>query len=174
MSPLAVLAGVAVAAPVLAAGAVVLGIRRRHPRVVGAVHRWQRASVNPRQLETAGTAGARMSVVEHVGRRSGRAYATPVGVTDVDGALVVMLPYGPTTDWVRNVRAAGGAVVHHDGRRVTVGTPEVVPVGEVAVGLSAGDRWTARVFGIREALRLTPAAEPHRSARSLPRPQPVE
>lgn len=158
MSPLLVLAGITVALPAAAAGAVVLGIRRRDPRVVGAVNRWQRRSVNPRQLATAGTAGARMSVVEHVGRRSGRPYETPVGATDVAGDLVVMLPYGPTTDWVRNVRAAGGAVVRYDGRRVTVGAPEVVPVGEVAVGLSAGDRWTARVFGIREALRLTPAA----------------
>jgi deazaflavin-dependent oxidoreductase (nitroreductase family) len=156
VSPLLVLAGIAVTLPATAAGAVVLGIRRRDPRVVGFVNRWQRRSVNPRQLATAGTVGARMSVVEHVGRRSGRAYATPVGATDVGGDLVVMLPYGSTADWVRNVRAAGGAVIRYDGRRVTVGAPQVVSVGEVAAGLSGGDRWAACVFGIREALVLHP------------------
>ncbi len=157
MSAVLVLAGVAVALPVAAAGVFVLGIRRRRPRVVRAVNRWQRRSVNPRQLATAGSAGARTSVVEHRGRRSGRAYETPVGVSEADGRLLVMLPYGPTTDWVRNVRAAGGAVVRHRGRSIPVTGPEIVPVDRVHAHLGAGDRWAARVFGIREVLLLRPA-----------------
>ncbi len=163
MSPLLLLGGAAVVLPAAAAGAFVLGLRRRDPRVVGAVTRWQRSSVNPRQLATAGTTGARMSVVQHVGRRSGRAYETPVGVTEADGVLLVMLPYGPTTDWVRNVRAAGGAVVRHRGRRLDVSEPEVRPVGEVRSALGAGDRWAARAFGIREVLVLRPTGTTPRS-----------
>ena len=157
MTPLVLLVGATAALPAVAAGMLVLGLRRRDPRVVATVTRWQRTRTNPRQLETAGAAGARMSVVAHVGRRSGRPHETPVGVTEVDGHLLVMLPYGPGTDWVRNVRAAGGAVVRHRGRRIAVTGPEVVPVGEVRAALGAGDRWAARVFGIREVLRLSPA-----------------
>ncbi len=70
---------------VVAGGSVavlVVGLRRRDRRVVSAVTRWQRSTVNPRQLETAGRAGARMSVVEHRGRRSGRSYSTPVGIRE--------------------------------------------------------------------------------------------
>jgi deazaflavin-dependent oxidoreductase (nitroreductase family) len=157
VSPLEIVAGLVVAVPVVAAGTMVIGIRRRDPRVVGLVHRWQRSTVNPAQLATAGTEGARMSVVEHRGRRSGRPYETPVGVCEVDGCLLVMLPYGPTTDWVRNVRAAGGAVLRHEGRSIPVVSPEVVPFADRARRLSAGDRRVARVFGIRDVLVLRPA-----------------
>ena len=172
MSPLAVVAAVAVAAPALAAGTVVLGVRRRHPRVVRAVNRWQRSSANPRQLATAGAAGARTSVVEHVGRRSGRPYETPVGATAVGGDLVVMLPYGAGTDWVRNVRAAGRAVVRHDGRRLPVAAPEVLPVASVAAHLGRGDLWASRLFGIREVLVLHPTGVTSRGQEHPAAPRP--
>ncbi len=137
-----------------AAAVLVVGLRRRDRRVVGAVTRWQRSTVNPRQLATAGGAGARMSVVEHPGRRTGRRYSTPVGIREDGGDLVVMLPYGPGADWVRNVRAAGAATVRHDGRTLSVLDPEVVAFHDAERRLTAGDRWTARLFGIREVLVL--------------------
>ncbi len=140
-----------------AAAVIVLGLRRRDPRVVGAVTRWQRTTVNPRQLATAGSEGARMSVVEHHGRRSGRPYSTPVGIRRSGGDLLVLLPYGAETDWVRNVRAAGAATVRHDGRAVPVARPEVLPFAETAHRLTAGDRRVATLFGIREVLVLREA-----------------
>ena len=108
---------------------------------------------NPIQLRTAGEPGAYASVVEHVGRRSGTAYRTPVVVVEVDDdRFGVVLPYGPDADWVRNVVAAGGATVVHEGARVTVDDPRVQPLAELAHAFP--DDPGARLFGVDTALTL--------------------
>lgn len=168
MTALVVLGGLVVAVPLAAATTLVVGLRRRDPRVVGAVTRYQRSRVNPRQLETAGTAGARMSVVRHRGRRSGREYETPVGIRDTDAGLLVLLPYGSRADWVRNVRAAAAATVLHDGNTLEVDHPEVLALAEAAPLLTPWDRAVARLFGIREVLRLHPAPGPVSAGRREP------
>lgn len=47
-------------------------------------------------------------VVHHRGRSSGRSYRTPVNVFQRGDGYVVAMTYGPQTDWVKNVLAAGG------------------------------------------------------------------
>ncbi len=64
-------------------------------------------------------------VVEHRGRRSGRLYRTPVNVFRAPGGYRIALTYGADAEWVRNVVAAGGAVIHTRGRRVAVGAPRL-------------------------------------------------
>jgi len=44
------------------------------------------------------------ALVCHVGRRSGRTYATPLVVAYVPGGFVIELTYGPDADWYRNIR----------------------------------------------------------------------
>jgi len=152
----AVLAVVAVAAAV-AGLTIVVGFRRRDPRVLGPLVRWQRERVNPRVLQTAGTEGDPHSVVRHVGRTSGRPYATPISAVRVSGGFEVVLPYGPEANWVRNVLAAGSAVLEHDGRSYDVVAAQVVPID--ATGFAENGAVTARVFGLREALRLSTGDE---------------
>ena len=65
------------------------------------------------------------AVVHHVGRRSGRAYRTPVNLFPDDGGYVIALPYGPGTDWLKNVLAAGGCELEVRGRRVRCTSPVV-------------------------------------------------
>jgi len=60
------------------------------------------------------------AVIEHRGRRSGRSYRTPVLLFVTGDRYRIALTYGADTDWVRNVRAAGGAIVHTRGRAVPV------------------------------------------------------
>jgi deazaflavin-dependent oxidoreductase (nitroreductase family) len=55
-------------------------------------------------------------VLRHRGRRSGTEYAIPVAVTATDTAFIIALPWGRKTDWVRNVRAAGGCTIRWKGR----------------------------------------------------------
>jgi deazaflavin-dependent oxidoreductase (nitroreductase family) len=50
-------------------------------------------------------------VVEHVGRRSGRRYRTPINVFRAPGGYVVALTYGREAEWVKNVLAAGGCTL---------------------------------------------------------------
>lgn len=47
-------------------------------------------------------------IVVHTGRTTGRTYRTPVNVFGTDTGYAVALTYGPDSQWVRNVLAAGG------------------------------------------------------------------
>ena|SRR5256885_903279 len=82
-------------------------------------------------------------LMRHRGRRSGRLYATPVVLRPVPGGFVVPLPWGPTTDWCRNVLAAGRAEVRWKGRDRAVERPEVVLVAAVK---GAFDPFSQRVM----------------------------
>lgn len=66
------------------------------------------------------------AVFEHVGRKSGKTYHTPVNMFRTGDGYVVALTYGPTSDWVRNVLAAGECYVVTRGRRVHLVRPRVV------------------------------------------------
>ncbi len=55
----------------------------------------------------AGVSRGPFAVVYHVGRRSGKAYETPVFAESVKDGFVLALTYGPDVDWYRNVIAAG-------------------------------------------------------------------
>ncbi|MGW5050007.1 nitroreductase family deazaflavin-dependent oxidoreductase [Actinokineospora sp. NPDC004072] len=132
-----------------------VAMRVKFRPVQSAVRRMNRRVVNPRQLRTAGQRGAYASVVRHRGRVSGAEYRTPVVmVADGDGALVIALPYGPRTDWVRNVIAAGGAVVEHDGKSFPVTHPEFVAEAQVGSLFAAGDQRAHRLFAVTDFLRL--------------------
>jgi deazaflavin-dependent oxidoreductase (nitroreductase family) len=50
-------------------------------------------------------------LLTHVGRKSGKAYSTPVNVFRTDDGHAIALTYGPASDWVRNVQAAGGCTL---------------------------------------------------------------
>lgn len=64
-------------------------------------------------------------VVIHRGRRSGRIYRTPVNVFRRNGTYVVPLTYGPDSDWVKNVLAAGGGQLHTRGQRGVLTAPRL-------------------------------------------------
>jgi len=55
-------------------------------------------------------------VVVHTGRKSHRLYRTPVNVFPHRGGYAIALTYGPQSDWVRNVLAAGGCTLVTRGR----------------------------------------------------------
>ncbi|MFM9377767.1 nitroreductase family deazaflavin-dependent oxidoreductase [Gordonia sp. VNK21] len=67
------------------------------------------------------------AVVEHVGRRSGTQYSTPVLAWVEGGKLSIPLVYGTESDWVRNVLAAGEFTLVRAGSRLTVTGARIVP-----------------------------------------------
>lgn len=152
-----VLGGLATAGAVGWLGFLV-AFRTRFAPVQDRIRRMNRRVVNPRQLETAGRPGAYASVVHHVGRTSGRDYATPVVAVPTDAGFVVALPYGPGADWVRNVIAAGGARVDHEGRHVAVARPRLVPPDEGNPHFPAKEQRMHRLYGVREFLRVDEVA----------------
>jgi deazaflavin-dependent oxidoreductase (nitroreductase family) len=67
-----------------------------------------------------------LAVVRHVGRKSGRAYRTPVLAFPVPEGYVTPLPYGTDTDWCLNLLEAGEGTFERLGRQVTVRNPRVI------------------------------------------------
>ncbi|MEU4420818.1 hypothetical protein AB0F81_09335 [Actinoplanes sp. NPDC024001] len=57
------------------------------------------------------------AVVHHRGRVSGRDLRVPIAVVATPDHFVINLPWGPRTNWVRNVIAAGGCTIRWKGGR---------------------------------------------------------
>lgn len=83
--------------------------------------RMNKYTVNPREVKK----GER-PVIIHVGRNSGREYRTPLDAHAVDGGYLFVPVYGVTSDWVRNVLAAGSARLRVDGDEVSLTAPRLI------------------------------------------------
>ena len=70
------------------------------------------------------------AVLLHEGRRSGRAYRTPLLAFKRDETLIIALLYGEESQWLRNLIAAGGGRFVRKGRTFELGTPRVVKTEE--------------------------------------------
>ncbi len=95
-----------------------------------------------------GLVGGRRSpwaFVEHVGRRSGTTYRTPVLPVLAGDHVYVPLPYGPDAQWTQNVRAAGHCRLQRHDAILELDEPAVVPAAD-NLALPA---WYRRLFGQR-------------------------
>ncbi len=151
---LATLAGALIVGLAVIAVVIVLGLRAKSPLVLKPFIGLQRKVINPKQMRSAGTAGAYASVIRHQGRTSGRSYETPVGaVADEDGFLIAIM-YGPRTSWLQNVLASGTATIVHEGQAYQVDRPELVPIQAVADRFTSSDQQGFRVLRVAHALRV--------------------
>ena len=91
------------------------------------------------------------ALIRHRGRRSGTAYETPIAVVPTTDSSIVMigLPWGATTNWARNVVAAGGASLRWRGRDIELLHPRIVDGAEA-------ERLAKALF--RPVLKRFPAA----------------
>lgn len=89
----------------------------------------------------------RWVTLEVVGRRTGRATRFPVGMADWRGDWYLVSMLGDDCNWVRNVRAAGGAVTIRHGR------PRHRHVVEIPVD--------ERAPILKRYLQKVPGARPH-------------
>src|SRR5258707_4081549 len=84
------------------------------------------------------------------GRKSGHPRTTPIAVVEQNGKRYLAAPYG-IVDWVRNLRAAGEAVLTRGRRSETVSALELPP-GEAGVVLrnliKTGNPFLARFFEV--------------------------
>ncbi len=154
MRVIAVIVGVLVGVGVLLLGLLVAGMRWQVSPVVDTLRRMNRSVTNPRVMRTAGTAGTQTSVIEHLGRRSGKTYQTPVDIIETTTRLLIALPYGVRTDWLRNVLDAGSATVVTRGVRIPVDRPDIVATADVAELIPGRTMRTLKLFGVSQCLRL--------------------
>jgi deazaflavin-dependent oxidoreductase (nitroreductase family) len=125
------------------------------PRIVG---QWNKAGLNRVTKHIAPwTPG--FGVVIHRGRRSGREYQTPVNVFATEDGYVLALTYGPDTDWVKNVLAAGGCELRTRGRAIRLVSPHLFH-DEARRAIRPLERQVLRVLGVADflSLKTAPAA----------------
>lgn len=126
-------------------------------------------------LRFAGSRHLRLyGVIHHRGRRSGRAYATPVVVRATPDGFVIPLAFGEGADWFRNVRAAGGCTIRWNGAAYAVVDPVVVDWPAARPAFSPLVRVLVPWLGIERFVRVRHAeagapgaatsAAPHASA----------
>lgn len=138
---------------------------RRGGRLVAWLNR---TVLNPIVLRIAGPLA--VSVMHHVGRRTGRAYQTPVFAELTSEGFIVGLIYGAETDWCRNVLAAGGAVLAYRDHELRLVSPRVIDARAARAMLPLGIWLIHRMLGTSGFLTLrhprdeTAATTPHRVA----------
>ncbi len=119
--------------------------------------RWNKAGLNRLTRHTAPLTPG-MGVVIHRGRRSGRRFQTPVNVFRTEDGFLFALTYGPDSDWVKNVLAAGGGELRTRGRTVRVVAPQLVH-DESRRGIRPLERQVLRLIGVADFLAVKAAPE---------------
>jgi deazaflavin-dependent oxidoreductase (nitroreductase family) len=123
-----------------------------------AVARWNKAGLNRVTRHIAPWMPG-LGLVVHRGRRSGRRYQTPVNVFPEGDGYVFALTYGPGTDWVKNVLAAGGCELRTRGRTIQLVSPNLFH-DESRRGIRPFERQVLRLLGVADflSLKTAPAA----------------
>lgn len=125
--------------------------------------------LNPLTLLVAGRSWMPIvGVLHHVGRRSGRAYTTPLGMRPLGDSFLLPRTFGDNAAWYQNVLAAGWCVVTYRGHNYTLISPEVADYATAAPAFPRYELAQFRLIGINEFLRLhrapagwTPKANSH-------------
>jgi EmrB/QacA subfamily drug resistance transporter/deazaflavin-dependent oxidoreductase (nitroreductase family) len=140
------------------------------PRARGAI-RFVARFVNPLVLLIAGRRWMPIvGILYHRGRRSGREYATPVGMRRLGDAFVIPRTFSENSAWYQNVNAAGEAEVTYLGRHYRLSAPEVVDYATARPAFPRYERAQLRLLGIDEYLRLRAVpVDSHQSRKEISR-----
>ena len=76
---------------------------------------------------------------------------------------MIALPYGTSSEWVKNVLAAGTATLVTEGQAYEVDQPEIVPLADVMDVLPGKERRNLRLFHVEQALRAHRAGDGDRA-----------
>jgi deazaflavin-dependent oxidoreductase (nitroreductase family) len=111
--------------------------------------------VNPLVLLIAGRRWMPVvGILRHRGRRSGRTYATPIGMRRLGDSFVIPRTFSDNAAWYLNIRAAGGATAKYLGRTYQLVEPEVVDYATAKPAFPRYELLQFRLIGINEYLRL--------------------
>ena len=107
-------------------------------------------------------------VVVHRSRRSGRCYQTPVNVFRAGDGYVIALTYGPQTDRVKNVLAAGGCELRPRCQAIPLGPPRLFH-DQSRAAIRPVERQVPGILHVADFLSLTPTpASPAAPGQSPP------
>jgi len=96
-----------------------------------------------------------VGIVHHRGRKTGRPYATPLGIRPAAaGGFVMPLTFGEAAGWYRNIVAAGGCVITWRGADHTVASAVIVDRATALPAFPRYERLALRAIGINEFVWL--------------------
>ena len=110
-------------------------------------------------LKFAGSSYSPISIIRHVGRRSGTPYTTPVIAQAAGDGFVFALPYGNKVDWYRDILAAGRGTAVWRGKEYPVERPDPLEVKTDASALPLAIRMIVRLVGARHFIHMKSSKE---------------
>ncbi len=108
-----------------------------------------------------------LATLEVIGRKTGKTVSLPIAIAVVDGQRYLVSMLGENTNWVQNVRAAGGKAVLRSGRGEQIRLEEV-PTEQRAPIIKA---YLQRALGARPHIAINkdaPVAEFEKIAADYP------
>ena len=116
--------------------------------------RFNKQTLNPATLKIAGRRSSVYATLKHVGRRSGRAYMTPVVAKPLGDGFVIPLPYDAGVDWCRNVLTAGTCTLIWNEQEYILEMPEIIQASQALKAFPLGSRLLYPAGGIKQYLWL--------------------
>ncbi len=99
-----------------------------------------------------------LSVLKHVGRRSGREYVTFLAAYPLGDGFVLTLAYGPNVDWCRNIIATGTCTLTWKGHEYALEKPELLPISKAWEAYPLSTRPFIMAGGMKQCLWLHQSA----------------
>ena len=130
-------------------------MEKRHARLM-----WFATHIlNPLVVRFAGKGRTPFALVRHVGRRSGKPYATPIIVRRTPHGFVFALTYGPSVDWLRNLQNAKGGTLLWHGREYAIGDPVHMDLEEGLRAFAPPERFILRATRTSDFVLAPPAVD---------------
>jgi deazaflavin-dependent oxidoreductase (nitroreductase family) len=125
-------------------------------RVPRAVAKFNRRITNPLAVRFGGWAPLN-GTLEHVGRKSGKTYQTPLNIFETTDGFVIPIGYGLESHWVQNALAGGPLTVHKAGRTIPVVDARIVSKADAEPLVTRG-RTMFRLHPYNEAAMVLTAS----------------
>ncbi len=70
------------------------------------------------------------AIMRHTGRTSGKAYAIPIVTLRTPEGFIIPLPFGNSTQWLKNLVAAGRGSIRFAGQEYAIAEPRTIDYSE--------------------------------------------
>lgn len=114
---------------------------------------------NPANIKAIENGKGPYSLIRHTGRVSGKAYRTPVDAAYLGDHVLITLPYGRRSDWLKNVLAKGGCEIVHMNQTYISSNPKILDIEEARALLPPGkESFLQTAEYLRMSISLLPAS----------------
>jgi len=110
--------------------------------------------INPVLRNAARSSHGPFALLRHVGRKSGKQFEIPIMVWRMTDGFVIVLTYGPNTDWLRNLQAADQGSLRWHKQEYVFKKPEFIDATTAQRALPSFIKFVLRLRGAHEFVKL--------------------